>query len=88
MPVVGRNMLIFCGFGFAFAAYVAEQTGPFSFRLENATMVCRTGGTPWDELAEGKGRDGATFRYHGEIFVGPNFSFSRDWKGDLPKSHQ
>ena len=84
MPIVGKRMLIFCGLSFAFVGDVAEQTGPFSFRIDNASMVVRTGGTPWDELASGKGRDAATFRKYGTISVGPQFSFSCEWAGDLP----
>lgn len=84
MPIVGKRMLIFCGLSFAFVGDVAEQTGPFSFRVDNASMLCRTGGVPWDELADGKRRDEATFRKHGTIHVGPQFSFSREWAGELP----
>jgi len=84
MPVVGKRMLIFCGLSFAFCGDVAEQTGPFTFRLDNASMVVRTGGTPWDDLARGKGREAATFRKYGTIHVGPQFSFSCEWVGDLP----
>lgn len=89
MPVVGKRMLIFCGLSFCFVGDVVEQTGPYSFRLKDASMLCRTGAGSWDELADGKKRDGATFRYQGEIHVGPFFSWAREWAGELPgKDHK
>ena len=90
MPIVGHRMLIFCGLSFAFVGDVKEQTGPYTFVLENASMICRTGGVSWDTLADGKEvvRHKATFRYQGTISVGPFFSWSRDWVGELPgKDH-
>ena len=84
MPIVGKRMMIFCGLAFTFVGDVVEQTGPFSFRIDDASMIVRTGGTPWDELASGKGRDSASFREYGTIHVGPQFSFSCEWAGDLP----
>lgn len=89
MPIVGQRMLIFCGLSFAFVGDVAEQIGPYQYRLDNASMLCRTGGVPWDELADGKKRSQATFRYQGTISVGPFFSWAREWKGGLPgKDHK
>jgi len=85
MPVVGMRMLILTGVGFAWVADVAEQTGPFSFRLENARMLCRTGGVPWDRLADGHDREKATYRQWGEVHVGPQFNASRIWVGELPE---
>ena len=84
MPTVGRNELIVAGYGWVLCGYVAEQTGPFSFRLENASVICRTGGVPWDELADGGRREEATFRKWGETTVGPSFGPCREWKGELP----
>lgn len=84
MPIVGERMLIFCGLSFAFVGFVKCQLGPYQFKLEHASMLCRTGGVPWDVLADGKRRDEAIFRYQGTISVGPFFSWSRDWAGELP----
>jgi uncharacterized protein (TIGR02996 family) len=84
MPEVGKNQLIVLPHGWVICGYVAEQTGPYSFRVERAHVVCRTGGTPWDELAGGKGRAGATFRPWGTVTCGPQFVLSREWKGNLP----
>ena len=84
MPIVGHRMLIFCGLSFAFVGDVAEQTGPYSYLLKNASMLCRTGPASWDELANGKRRSEAIFRYQGTISVGPFFSWSRNWAGELP----
>jgi len=84
MPVVGKNQLIVLPHGWVICGFVAEQIGPFQFRVENASVICRTGGTPWDCLAEGEGRAGATLRPWGTVTIGPNFVLSREWKGKLP----
>ena len=89
MPIVGKRMLVFCGLSFAFVGDVTSQLGPYQFELSNTSMLCRTGGVPWDDLANGKGRDKAAFRYQGTISVGPFFSWARDWVGELPgKNHK
>ena len=84
MPEIGKNQLIILPHGWVICGFVAEQTGPYQFRVENATVICRTGGVPWDELADGKRRDSATYRKWGEVKIGPQFVMSRDWKGKLP----
>jgi hypothetical protein len=71
--------------GWVICGFVAEQTGPYQFRVENARVVCRTGGVPWDELADGKRRDAATYRAWGTVTLGPQFVMSREWKGKLPE---
>lgn len=84
MLEIGKPFLILCGRAFAFVGVPVEQTGPYTWRLREASMLCRTGGVPWDELADGKRRELATFRFHGEVTVGPFFSFTRPWHGPLP----
>jgi hypothetical protein len=84
MPEVGQNQLIVLPHGWVIAGFVAEQTGPYQFRVENAVVVCRTGGVPWDELADGKRRDSATYRKWGTVNIGPQFVMSREWAGKLP----
>jgi len=84
MPVTGKNQLIVLPYGWVICGFVAEQIGLFQFRVENASVICRTGGTPWDELADGKGREQAVFRKWGTVTIGPNFALSRDWLGELP----
>lgn len=84
MPEVGLNQLLVLPHGWVVCAYVAEQTGPYSFRLERASVICRTNGVPWDELADGLRRDEATYRQWGEMRVGPQFVMSRKWVGELP----
>lgn len=85
MPEVGKRQLIVLPHGWVFAGDVAEQTGPYQFRVENAVNICRTGGVPWDQLADGTGdRSRGTYRAWGEITVGPQFVVSRTWVGDLP----
>ena len=84
MPEIGFNQIIFLPYGFVFCGYVAQEVSPYVFELQNAHMICNTGGTAWDDLARGEGRDEATFRNHDTIRIGPQFIFSRRWEGDLP----
>lgn len=84
MPIVGKDMLIVLPYGWVICGHVAERIGEFQFRIEQCSVIVRTGGTPWDELADGKGRKDATFRHWGEVWVGPNFGPSREWRGELP----
>ena len=84
MPEVGSNQLIVLPHGWGIVGFVAAQTGPWSFRVESASVICRTGNVPWDELADGKRRSSATFRKWGNVNIGPQFVMSREWKGKLP----
>ena len=84
MPEVGKRMIIVTGFGWVWCGDVVEQITPFCYRIANAVNICRTGGTPWPELADGKGRDGATFQPWGDVNLGPSFVACREWVGDLP----
>jgi len=85
MPEVGGNWLIVLPHGWVICGFVEEQTGPFQFRVREAVVICRTGGVPWDELADGKRRESATYRKWGDVRLGPQFVMSRPWVGDLPK---
>jgi hypothetical protein len=85
MPEVGLNQLIVLPHAWVICGFVEEQTGPYSFRVVRASVICRTGGTPWDKLADGDGRGGATFRPWGTVTIGPQFVMAREWKGELPK---
>ena len=84
MPEVGKNQLIVLAHGWVICGFVEEQPGPFQFRVTNAVVICRTGGVPWDELADGKRRGEATYRKWGSVLIGPQFVLSREWKGELP----
>lgn len=79
-----QNVMIIAGHGWAVCGRVARITSPFQFTLENCSVICRTGGTPWDALADGEGRDGATFRKWGTVTLATGFVLSREWKGELP----
>jgi uncharacterized protein (TIGR02996 family) len=85
MPEVGGNWLMILPHGWVLCGRVAEQTGPYQFRVEDAVVVCRTGGVPWDELADGKRREAATYRKWNTVNIGPQFVISRPWVGDLPQ---
>ena len=85
MPEVGKRMMVFFGNGFVFAGDVVKQIGPFSFRMDNAVMICRTGGVPWDRLADGKDRAKGIYRHWGTTNVGPDFGPCRVWVGNLPE---
>ncbi len=84
MPIVGKNMLIVLPFGWVVCAYVAEEISPRHFRLSNTTVICKTGGVPWDDLARGIGRDKTSLRKWGEVYIGPEFVLSTPWEGELP----
>ena len=89
MPDVGSNVLVLIGAGFAFCGRAKERIGGYTMVFENASMICRTGGTPWDELAKGKGREQATFRpWHntgdGTLRITSNLWVSIAWEGGLP----
>ena len=85
--VIDKQMLIWAGLSFAWVGMVEEVT-PEGYRLSNAGMLCRTGGTAWMHLAAGEGRDGMTFRQskaeNGELFIGDFISGAIEWLGELP----
>lgn len=88
MPEIGLNQMIILGNGWVVVGYVAEQLGPFHYRVTNAVnLVTRSSNSTWGEIAAGtKGRDNSTFRRLGDsITVGPLFVMSVPWVGDIPK---
>tara|TARA_Y100000034_G_C6538041_1_gene232020 strand:- start:93 stop:332 length:240 start_codon:yes stop_codon:yes gene_type:complete len=78
------NQLIVLSDGWVICGYVAKELRDYHYLVENASVICRTGGTPWDDLCRGKGRDGATFRKWDAVTIGPMFVLSREWEGSLP----
>ena len=85
MPVVGKNMLIVLPFGWVICGHVAKQIEPRQFLVTDASVICRTGDVPWDELASGRGdRTKPTYRKWGDVYIGPEFVISTEWVGDLP----
>ena len=84
----GQNWLIVLPHGWVICGRVVKQIGPYSFAVEGAIVICRTGGVPWDELADGRRREAATYRVWGDVNIGPQFVLSRPWKGELPKVSQ
>ena len=87
MPKLHTNQLVFLPFGFVFCGYVAEQMGPYVFKLKNAKMIFDNCGICWKDLANGKGRSNylviSTMNF-GTITIGPQMLHSLDWAGDLP----
>lgn len=92
MPVVGETMLIVLPFGWVVCAKVEKRIGKPSdrhFLLTGTNVICRTGGVPWDELADKpESRSAAVFRNWGDVWVGPEFVMSRRWVGDLPGANK
>lgn len=84
MPEVGKNQLIVLPHGWVICGFVEEQTGPFSFRVRDAHVICVTNGASWDELADGRRRDAPSYRRWGTVTIGPQFVMSREWVGELP----
>ena len=84
MPEIGFPQLIILTDGWVICGLPTKQIGPYHYAIENVSLICRTGGTPWDDLARGKGRTKATFRYWGNVTVGPGFVMSYKWEGKLP----
>jgi hypothetical protein len=84
MPEVGKNQLIILPHGWVICGMVIEQDSPFTFKVTDASVICRTGGVPWDELADGKRRSEAIYRLWGDVRIGPQFIMSRLWVGKLP----
>lgn len=87
MPEVGKRQLIVTGpWNMVFVGDVVAQTGPFSFRLANASMIRNSGGgvEAWPALCEDKGRSRMETVKWGEITVGPEFGPCKEWVGELP----
>jgi hypothetical protein len=84
MPVVGLNMLIILPHGWVIVGFVAEQTAPFQFKIENTSVIAETNGTEWAALADGAGRGSARFLKYGTVHIGPQYVFSKEWSGNLP----
>lgn len=84
MPKIGLNQLIVLPHGWVICGFVARQITMFVCEVENASVICNTGGVSWDALADGQGRENARFRKWGTVTVGPNYCLSREWKGELP----
>ncbi len=86
--MIGENMLVFCGVGFAFVGRVKELNALGGVNLEDASMICRTGGVPWAHLAKGEKRPKMILtKVEGEVVTGP-VSQCWEWAGDLPTEDQ
>ena len=86
VPVIGEQMLLWVGRGFAWVGRVEEMYAPGCYLLSNAGMLCRTGGPAWTDVASGKNRGTYIYRHapDGKVFTGPELHGAILWKGDLP----
>ena len=85
-PVIGKQMLIWCGRGFAWIGLVEEMYAPGCYRLSNAGMLCSTGSESWMAVASGVARDNFVYRHapDGIVYTGPELHGAVEWKGELP----
>jgi hypothetical protein len=84
--MLGNQMLMWVGRGFAWIGVVEEMYAPGCYRLSNAGMLCRTGNDSWMAVADGTMRDNYVYRHapDGIVFTGPELHGAVIWKGDLP----
>ena len=87
--MIGQNLLIWAGEGFAWVGHVEEMYEPGAYRLSNAGMLCETGGISWMDVANNVDRSKMIYRHgtDGVIFTGGVISGATVWKGELPGSH-
>lgn len=85
-PMIGKNMLLWCGRGFAWIGKVEEMYVPGAYRLSCAGMLCRTGGDSWMHVANGTARQRYIYRHapDGVVYTGSDIHGAVEWKGDLP----
>lgn len=85
--VIGKQMLLWVGRGFAWVGKVEEMYAPGCYRLSNGGMLCRTGANAsWMHVASGEKREQMIFRRapDGVVYTGPELHGAIEWKGDLP----
>jgi hypothetical protein len=88
MPTIGINMMIFSVDWYVDVGYVAEQIGPFTWRLENVKN-CRdtNNGCVWEDIAADRNgaRTNATWGPRiDELYLGCNVIRCIPWEGELP----
>lgn len=84
--MIGQNMLIWAGRGFAWVGKVEEMYINGGYKLSNAGMLCRTGGDAWTHVASGQARDRYVYRHapKGIVYTAAPISGAILWEGDLP----
>ena len=83
----GKLYLFMTGDGWAWVGRFVRPLGLFGAYFTDNVNVCRTGGTPWPELAKGKGREQATFQsWEKEGYEMPHVIVRSPfpWIGELP----
>jgi hypothetical protein len=88
--IQGQAYLWFMGHGWAFIGRFVRRDGLFGVVLTDVVNVCRTGGTPWDELCRGEGRADATFRRWPKVTTsGTPYPYAWPqgvWEGTIPET--
>ena len=84
--MIGKQMLIWCGRGFAWVGQVDEMYAPGCYKLSNAGMLCRTGSASWMQIAADKNRSTYVYRHapDGTVYTGAEMHGAVEWKGKLP----
>jgi hypothetical protein len=83
MLEIGSQVLVILPHGFVICGVVGEQKGVAAWQMHNVSLICRTNGVPWDELADGQHQEKPTYRKWGDVIV-HNPIMVRVWKGQLP----
>ncbi len=87
---IGQAYLWMVGHGWMFLGRFVRRDGLFGVVVADLVNVCRTGGTPWDDLCRGKGREQATFRrWDPATPAGTPFPYAvplGKWVGSIPQS--
>lgn len=84
---IGQAYLFFCGDWHAFIGRVVAQTGPFTYRVEQASKVSDTNnGDNWHLLAAGdkKARAAASYHHYETAIYIPLTIAAVEWTGKLP----
>lgn len=83
----GKSYLIVLPFGWVVVGKCVEPVGLMAYKFSNCSYIVSTGGTPWGDLAAGKGRKEAKtqqFGIGGEAMIGTQILWAAPWAGKVP----
>lgn len=83
----GKAYMVCLGFGWVLVGRCVGPAGVFAYRFERCSYVVNTGGTPWGELAAGKGQRKAVTKpvgLNGTALVGTQIVWACEWEGKVP----